>query len=61
MSRTPEKKRGRPRVREVGSVTTYLSLDPAVRAEVERIAAKEQRSVAQMLRILVAEAVKART
>jgi hypothetical protein len=52
--------RGRPRVRERGSKTTYLSLGPAVRAEVERIAKAEDRSVAQMLRILVAEAVKAR-
>jgi len=54
------KKRGRPRVREVGSVTTYLSLGPALRAEVERLAKAEQRSVAQMLKMLVAEAVKGR-
>jgi hypothetical protein len=58
---TPKKKsRGQPRVNEPGSMNTYVRLAPDVRAQVEKMADAEQRSVSRMLKILIEEALRAR-
>jgi len=42
------------------SATTGLRIEPALRAELEAVDEKEDRSVAQMIRVLIREALQAR-